>query len=289
MRSCSLSVLVDATAKQATSVHPDPLMLANERLIGGWIRRLQSKRSVPGDARCRARQSTCRTCSKWPRRTISSQSKHSERTVRIQRFAWAFALGACTGVSSTSAPCERNTSSKVRQNFASRSRSKKRTRRPARRTPAAGSLPAGPPKRRRGWRSPRRSGRPALARPALLGRARTLPSRNSEASSISRTSYSTRRRPRGIAWLLATQIRVVPERNTFVGKALLLCSLSKRAVPASHFELWPTGSISPEVNSCVYVPENRYSPAQYGPTVVCPEAIVHRPEIWTTRPPWWRD
>jgi hypothetical protein len=46
MRSCSLSVLVDETAKQVTSVHPDPLMLADERLIGGWIRRLQSKRSV---------------------------------------------------------------------------------------------------------------------------------------------------------------------------------------------------------------------------------------------------
>ncbi len=46
MRSCSSSVLVDETAKQVTSVHPDPLMLADEGLIGGWIRRLQLKRSV---------------------------------------------------------------------------------------------------------------------------------------------------------------------------------------------------------------------------------------------------
>ncbi len=46
MRSCSSSVLVDETAKQVTSVHPDPLMLADEGLIGGWIRRLQLKCSV---------------------------------------------------------------------------------------------------------------------------------------------------------------------------------------------------------------------------------------------------
>jgi Phage integrase family len=39
-------------------------------------------------------------------------------------------VGRCTGVSSTSAPSERNTSSKLRQNFASRSRSRKRTCRP---------------------------------------------------------------------------------------------------------------------------------------------------------------
>ncbi len=63
-------------------------------------------------------------------RTISSQSRHSTRTVRTQRSAWAFALGACTGVKTTSAPSERNTSSKLRQNFASRSRIRKQTRRP---------------------------------------------------------------------------------------------------------------------------------------------------------------
>ena len=47
------------------------------------------------------------------------------RTVRTQRSANAFAPGACTGVNSTSAPSERNTSPKLRLNFASRSCSKK--------------------------------------------------------------------------------------------------------------------------------------------------------------------
>jgi hypothetical protein len=56
---------------------------------------------------------------------ISSQSRHSARTVQIQRLAWELALGACTGVMSTSAPSERKMSSKLRVNFASRSRMRK--------------------------------------------------------------------------------------------------------------------------------------------------------------------
>jgi hypothetical protein len=52
------------------------------------------------------------------------------RTVRTQRSAYAFALGARTGVTRTSPPSERNTSLKLRENFASRSRSRKHTRRP---------------------------------------------------------------------------------------------------------------------------------------------------------------
>jgi hypothetical protein len=62
--------------------------------------------------------------------TISSQSRHSARTVCTQRSAYAFALGARTGVTSTSPPSAQNTASKLRQNLASRSRSTKRTCRP---------------------------------------------------------------------------------------------------------------------------------------------------------------
>jgi hypothetical protein len=57
-----------------------------------------------------------------PAPTINSRARHSARTVRIQRSAEALALGACTGVISTSAPSDRNTSSKARVNVASRSR-----------------------------------------------------------------------------------------------------------------------------------------------------------------------
>ena len=63
-------------------------------------------------------------------------SRHSARTVRTQRSAYALALGVCTGVTSASAPSEANTSSKLRQNFVSRSRITKPTRRP--RSPRAG-------------------------------------------------------------------------------------------------------------------------------------------------------
>jgi hypothetical protein len=85
---------------------------------------------APGgaDTRCSASHRR-RICSRW-RPTISSQSRHSARTVPIQRSANALALGACTGVRSTWAPSERKTSSNPRQNFASRSRSRKPSRRP---------------------------------------------------------------------------------------------------------------------------------------------------------------
>jgi hypothetical protein len=69
--------------------------------------------------------------------------QHSARTVRTQRSAYAFALGARTGVTRTSPPSERNTSLKLRENFASRSRSRKHTRRPWSPAPAGDSGPAG--------------------------------------------------------------------------------------------------------------------------------------------------
>jgi len=37
-----------------------------------------------------------------------SRSRHSARTVRTHRSAYAFALGACTGANSTSAPLSLN-------------------------------------------------------------------------------------------------------------------------------------------------------------------------------------
>ena len=61
--------------------------------------------------------------------------------------------GCLTGVTSTSPPCEQNRSSKLRENFASRSRSTKRARRPcspsiSSRLRACWGLPTGRP----GWR-----------------------------------------------------------------------------------------------------------------------------------------
>src|SRR6266550_8758134 len=49
---------------------------------------------------------------------MRSQSRHSVRTVRTNRSAWAFALGAHTGVGTTRMPSLRNTSSNDAVNFA---------------------------------------------------------------------------------------------------------------------------------------------------------------------------
>jgi hypothetical protein len=67
------------------------------------------------------------TCSRWRRLRISSQSKHSERTVRTKRSAIAFAFGARTGVFTIRMPSLRKTSSKWPLYLLSGSRIRKRT------------------------------------------------------------------------------------------------------------------------------------------------------------------
>ena len=63
-----------------------------------------------------------------PRRfTISSQSRHSARTVRTKRSAIAFACGARTGVLMIRIPSLAKTASKSRVNLLSRSRIRKRS------------------------------------------------------------------------------------------------------------------------------------------------------------------
>src|SRR5205823_6453492 len=67
------------------------------------------------------------TCSRWRRLKISSQSRHSERIVRTNRSAIAFAFGARTGVFTIRMPSLRKTSSKGSLYLLSRSRIRKRT------------------------------------------------------------------------------------------------------------------------------------------------------------------
>jgi hypothetical protein len=87
-----LPVLVHETTEQVASIDSVRLILVGEGSSDGWIRRLQPKRPVravgvvvldidPEDLLEVAAP------------TISNQSKHSARTARIQRSAWAFALG----------------------------------------------------------------------------------------------------------------------------------------------------------------------------------------------------
>src|SRR4029450_13104820 len=108
MRSCSLSVLVHKTTEQIASLNSGRLDDAGKRRSDGWFRRLQPERpmgtgSVVGghvDPEGLRGVAAPRT---------SSQSRHSARTVRIQRSAYALAFGACTGVTSISAPSAQNT------------------------------------------------------------------------------------------------------------------------------------------------------------------------------------
>src|ERR671936_1907770 len=68
------------------------------------------------------------TCSRWRRPRVSSQSRHSARTVRTKRSAKAFACGARIGVWITLMPSLRKTSSKAPLNLLSRSWIRKRIR-----------------------------------------------------------------------------------------------------------------------------------------------------------------
>src|SRR6266536_192183 len=61
-----------------------------------------------------------RTCSRWRRPTIRSQSRHSVLTVRTKGSAYAFACGARTGVWITVIPSLRNTSLNGAVNLLSR-------------------------------------------------------------------------------------------------------------------------------------------------------------------------
>src|SRR5512132_3874772 len=67
-----------------------------------------------------------RTRSRWRRFTISSQSRHSTRTVLTNRSAMAFACGARLGVLTIRMPALRNTSSNEPVYLLSRSRISKR-------------------------------------------------------------------------------------------------------------------------------------------------------------------
>jgi hypothetical protein len=103
---------MEETAEPIAAANLTSLTLADDVQTGGWIRRLQPERPVRTMTVVVVDIDPEHTL-QVPRPTISSQSRHSAWAVPIHRSAKAFALGACTGVSSTSAPSERNTSSKL--------------------------------------------------------------------------------------------------------------------------------------------------------------------------------
>src|SRR6266516_2569346 len=117
---------MEETAEQVTSENPAFLTLTDDGQSGGSLRRLKLERPV------------------WtvpvvvldvdPKDLLKMAAPNEQQPIQAlgadgatHRPAYAFAVGARTGVTSTWAPSERNASSKLRQNFASRSRSRKRT------------------------------------------------------------------------------------------------------------------------------------------------------------------
>ena len=104
-------------------MHLALLLIADDRQPGGRVWRFKSQRSVR-TVLVVVPDVDPKDLFEWRRPTMSSQSRHSARTVRIQRSAYAFARGARTGVTRISAPSSRTKSSKARENFTSWSRSK---------------------------------------------------------------------------------------------------------------------------------------------------------------------
>jgi hypothetical protein len=84
-------VFVEKSAEQVASMHSAWLAVADDPQVGGWIRRLQSERPV-GTVVVVVGDVDPEHLLRCPRPTMSSQSRHSARTVRIP------ALGVGVGV-----------------------------------------------------------------------------------------------------------------------------------------------------------------------------------------------
>jgi hypothetical protein len=133
---------MEETAEQVASMHSALLLLANDRQPVGLIWRLWHERPVgtvavvlPNlDAEDLLQMASAHD--QQPVQALGADRPHPALGGRVRP-------GACTGVKSTSAPSERNTSSKLRRNVASRSCSSKRTCRLRSPAPATGREPAG--------------------------------------------------------------------------------------------------------------------------------------------------
>jgi hypothetical protein len=134
MRSGSSSVFMQEPAEQVTLVGPGPADPATEGWFDGGIRRLQPERPV--------RMVDVVVLDIDPQDLLEVAAPDDQQPVQAlgahrpdPTFRMGVPFAACTGVISTSAPFEQNTSSKLRENFASWSRSRKHRRRP--RSPSA--------------------------------------------------------------------------------------------------------------------------------------------------------
>jgi hypothetical protein len=92
----------------------------------------------------------------------------------------------------------------------------------------------------------------------------------------------------GVARLLASQIRLVAQRNRFVGKGLMVSALPRKAVGTTGFAMnLERRALFDDAPSAVYVPEDDVSPELYGPTSVCPNLHTWGARFSPDPPPGW--
>jgi hypothetical protein len=142
MRSCSSPVLVNQTAEEITSVHRALPILADDDRFDGCVRCMEAQRPVGAmlvvvlDIDMQYLFQVAASHGEQPVQALDADGANPALCVGVRR-------GCSTGVTSTFVPSEQNTSSNARENLASRSRTRKSTRRPRSPRASGGCGPAG--------------------------------------------------------------------------------------------------------------------------------------------------
>jgi hypothetical protein len=104
--------------------------------------------------------------------------------------------------------------------------------------------------------------------------------------------YRKRDRDR-IVGVVRTMIRLIRSiDNDGVSEDVSVSVLPRSAVPASEISIPLTGLRDPvQKLTCVYAPADREAETAiaYPPASVCPGLATHGDEIWSRKPPWWKD
>jgi hypothetical protein len=98
----------------------------------------------------------------------------------------------------------------------------------------------------------------------------------------------------GVCQVLVNLIRETAEKDKDerIGKDISVSVLPRVGVPALDVSIPLAGITDPVVNlTCAFVPSdgNVEHAVAYSPATVCPQTASFGGEVWTTKPPWWRD
>ena len=108
--------------------------------------------------------------------------------------------------------------------------------------------------------------------------------------------YSKRHPTRvlGVLQLMVDLVRRTADQCEGVSKDVSMSVLPRTAVPATAVAM-PVASgllLEPiETLTCMFIPDGTAveRAAVYGPAIVLPGLMMRGAEIWTTKPPWWKD